>query len=169
MLKKIKLRLFFVAISVIILQATCVPYVAVGTIRPDLFCALFICLLIRHPNINAMYLAYIIGIIKELYSNNFFGLEITSLVIPALFFPTIIKKADIESYPVRVLIIFLFILSSLFVFICSLIITEGAYHIINSLVNKLLGIALYTTITALIMDHIIKICIPRKTVQYELF
>ena len=169
MLGKIKVRLFIVIVATIILQTTCVPYFSINYIKPDLCTALYISLLLRFPHLEAVLLAFFIGLVKELFSNHFFGLEIISLAIPALVFPVIIRKADIENHMVKFCIVFLFSLTSFFIYLSSIIVAEHVYHARTLLFSRMLGASLYTTIVALGVDWIVKKYIPRKTKQYELF
>ena len=169
MLSKIKVRLLFITIGTIILQTTCIPYFSINYIKPDLCSALYISLLLRFPHLEAVFLAFFISSVKELFSNHYFGLEIISLAIPAIFFPVLIRKADIENHMVKFCIVFLFCLMSFSIYICFIVVAEHVYHARTLLFSKILGASLYTTVVALGVDSVIKKCIPRKTEQYELF
>jgi len=169
MFKKISLRLLLFTLFIIILQTTCMPYYAINGIRPDLVSALFLAILFRYPTINAIYVAFFIGLIKSLFSNYYFGVDIVALVLPATFFPFLIRKADLSNIIVKFLLTIILLLIHFVVFICIISLINNIFHSRSFLYDKLFGITIYTAIMTLVIDKIVHKIIPRKTEQYELF
>ena len=161
--------LIILILATIILQSTLVPYISINNIKPDLFNGLFILLVLQFSNIQSIILAFIIGAVKDLYTNHQYGLEIIALIIPALILPIIVKKTDISNIFVRFMVLYLFSLISLLIVLIEMAIIEKSFITIKIFYSNAIGAALYTSVISLIVFHFIKRIIPFKTDQYELF
>ncbi len=169
MLKKLKIRLVILIIVTTILQVTLIPYISLHNVKPDLFYGLFALLILQFSNIQTILLAFIIGFLKDLFANNLFGLEIISLLIPALILPFIVKKTDINNPLVRFIILFISSLLAFFTLLTSIAVIEKSPEVINIYFMKILESSLYTAIISFVLYYFLKLFIPKKTEQYELF
>ena len=169
MLKKIKFRLMFLLLSVVILQLTLVPYAVIGKMKIDLMFGLFVLFVLKFPNIEAIPLAFIVGFVQGIFSNNYFGIEIIALSIPALFLPAIIKKADTRIFMVRAILLFLSLVAAYCAVIVSMAIAQQSFTLLCVHISEVIPSALYTTFICMCFEGILNKCVPRITKQYELF
>lgn len=169
MLKKIKLRLFALVVLCVVFQMTLLPHISSQNARPDICCALFIVLLVQFPAVHAISIAFFIGLIKSVFSSNLFGLDIIAYVVPALFFPALIRKADMSHVIIYYSVVFLWSFVYFLVYGVVYMITVHAFEICGRLLIHCFWASLYTTLIAIVVKYAVKKFIPRKTDQYELF
>lgn len=68
------IRAAIVALGILILQSTFIPFLAIGGYSPDLFVIWIVYMAIRRGQIDATAAGFVVGLLQDLVSTQFFGL-----------------------------------------------------------------------------------------------
>lgn len=166
---KIKFHIFILFVSCLILQITFVPYVRIHGVYPDLITCLFVLIILHIRRIHSIYLAFVIGMTKDVFTNTLFGVETIGLLFPALFIPLLVRKAETDQVIVRFLVLVIGSLMAYFpiVFISSLY--ENNFDFFRYNVAAIIFSSLYNGVIGLILNIFVEFIITKRCKQYELF
>jgi hypothetical protein len=156
---------------VILVQMTFVPYCTIGGVIPDLCNSLFIAAVMLYQGINMLAFALCIGLVKDLFTNHYFGFETFSLLVPTGILMLIIKKCNLKHSMIRHIIFFLFSFLSFLTLKICLMISEKQSILVETFFGSLFSITIYTTVISIIMYYVLALFAPpvRRFKQYELF
>jgi rod shape-determining protein MreD len=169
MFKGIKIRLLLLIALFIILQISVLPFLSFGPIGLDLFVIFFVLISLKYPARYTFYISLLFGLIKELFSSHYFGVELIPFLIIGLLLPQIINKLNVNFKIIRLLLIFLFatIFFSLNIFCFAL--AEQSTEVLQSFFFKIINSSIYTAFASIFLEKIINIVLPKRSIQYELF
>ena len=164
-------RLIFILLALIWLELSALPFIAIRTVKPDLF---FIFLVFYAFGVNYRFivpLALSFGLIKGLFSNSFFGLEATSIVCAAVLLQFLAARLDREKRWIQLAGLFVFSWFSLILFSFFALLVERQYGFTLQVMAKAFFIAVYTTVAGSLLlpffERWLKADLRQK--QYELF
>jgi len=165
-------RLILVLAGLIWLELSCVPYISIRMIRPDLFFIFLVFYAFRVSWKNVIAIAFLLGFLRDLLSNTFFGLETASYTVAALGLRFLAIRLDREKRWIQLASLFSFSCAALFIFSCLALTVEPEGTVNSWFLAKSFSISIYTTTLGFVFLPLLdrwlrpKLHIAR---QYELF
>ena len=164
-------KIFFVVITIIWFQLAAAPWFSINGIFPDfpiLFLSFFAFILGYH---RILLYVFLVGILKDLLSSAYFGLETVSLLSGAVLFFQIVERFDRQNEWVQAWATFVFSFLVLTFYAVLLRIVQEGYTMGTVFWIRCFLTSLYTSIlTPLVFPffrHIFRLNLNAK--QYELF
>lgn len=162
-------RLIFVLILLFWIEVSILPFCSIRGVKPDL---IFIFIAFYAFQINwkrLVPLAFVLGMIRDLLTNSFFGLETASFIGGALLLQFFADQFYRERW-IQLLGLFLFSWFTLLLYSGFTLITEGHYFDERMLIETFF-ISLYTTLVGMVLFPFFETRLRRvlHVKQYELF
>ncbi len=165
-------RLVFVLLAIVWLELSLIPLFSIGQIKPDLFLIFIAFYAFRINWRRVVTLAFFVGLIQDLLTNSFFGLETVSFIGGALLLRFFALRFDRDKRWVQLASLFTFSwLSSLLFVALSLLMEDQSFHLSEWILEKTFLISVYTTVLGGFIFPLLE-RLPRPIFyqkQYELF
>jgi len=146
------LRSAAIAILLLLVQTTFMPFVALGGILPDLFILWLVYIAVRRGQIEAMLTGFGAGLLQDVVSTKFFGLAVLSKTVSSFaagyFFNENTAEQTLGSYRYLSIVGLCSLLHNLIYFVIFLQGTEGPW--LSSLIILCLSTTLYTVVVSVI-------------------
>ena len=164
-------KMLIIALAVLWLQMAVMPALGWKGVTADLsllFVALFAFLVDYH---RVFWSAFLMGCLKDLLSDSFFGLETSSLVFGAIILSQITHRFDREDTAVQMSGIFLFSFATLVILMILKASVQESFAANIACLVQSFWIALYTTALAFLAFPAVRFFFRLKPYpkQYELF
>lgn len=162
-------RLIFVLILLFWIEVSLLPYFSIRGIKPDLIFIFITFYAFQIDWKRLVLLAFVLGIVRDLLTNSFFGLETASFVGGALLLQFFADQFYREQW-IQILGLFLFSWVTLILYSIFTFVTEGHYFNERMLVETFF-ISIYTTAVGAILFPILEKRLKQAlhVRQYELF
>ena len=146
------IRSALVIIGLLLLQTTFLPFIAVGGFLPDLFILYLVYIALRRGQIEATISGFIIGLLQDIITTQFFGLATFSKTIAGFvagyFFNENTIEQTLGSYRYVLLVAFCSVVHNLIYFI---IFFQGSDNpVFLSTIEYTLGMTLYTCVISVL-------------------
>ena len=146
------IRSALVVIGLLLLQTTFLPFIALGGYLPDLFILYLVYIALRRGQIEATISGFIIGLLQDIITPQFFGLAALSKTIAGFvagyFFNENTAEQTLGSYRYVLLVALCSVVHDLLYFIIFLQGTGGSVFI--STIEYTMGMTLYTCIISVL-------------------
>ena len=153
MFRSMKARLSLIIASALLLESVALPVFFHEFLRVDFFVILLVFYVFYVRRDSALALALVLGLVKDLFSNNLFGVQIFSYGMITLFLIWISRKFDREN---RVVMISATAISSLITLLISLpfcLSSQAGFHGFWVMVGKGVLTLLWTTLFSWPLIH----------------
>lgn len=162
-------RLIFILILLFWIEVSILPFCSIRGIKPDLIFIFITFYAFQIDWKRLVPLAFVLGIIRDLLTNSFFGLETASFVGGALLLQFFADQFYRERW-IQILGLFLFSWATLILYSIFTFITEGHYFNERMLAQTFF-ISIYTTVIGAILFPIFEKRLKQVLYvkQYELF
>ncbi len=140
-------KLIVLTVVTFFLDLYIAPFLTINGIKPDLWILLLLFYAFRVDWKRAPILAFGIGLMKELLSTRFFGIEIFSLGIPTLLLSYLIGKVEREDPIILISSAAIFSFAYELLSLASFVYLKGAYALLVDLLIRALWISLYTIVS----------------------
>ena len=164
-------RLIFVLLALMWAQISLISLIAIKGIKPDLFYIFLSFYALKIDWKRIVPAAFFVGLLRDLISNSFFGIETTAFVASALILQFFVTQFDREKKWIQLTSLFTFSWVNLILFFALSFFTTGHYDFLNQLWIRTFFISTYTTVLGFILFPILeewlKSILYEK--QYELF
>ena len=164
-------RLIFVLIGLIWFQLSFLPLFSVGQIKPDFFFMFIVYYAFRIDWKRVVSLAFLVGLLEDLMTNSFFGLETASYVGGAILLRFIAIRFERDKLWIQLASLFCFSWTALILFLVVSALIHGRFLLDEWGLVKTFLISAYTTaVGSLAFPLFEKWLRPAlKQRQYELF
>ncbi len=165
-------RLIFLLLGIVWLELSVLPLISINQIKPD-FLFIFIVFYAFRINWNRVVtLAFFVGLIRDLLTNSFFGLETAACVGGAILVRFFAIRFDRDKRWIQLASLFTFSWANLLLFSSMDFLVHEHHHLFNqwTLVRMFL-ISVYTTVVGIVFLPLLE-KLPRsifREKQYELF
>ncbi len=162
-------RLIFILILLFWIEVSVLPFCSIRGIKPDLIFIFITFYAFQIDWKRLVLLAFVLGIIRDLLTNSFFGLETASFVGGALLLQFFADQFYRERW-IQILSLFLFSWVTLILYSIFTFVTEG--HYFNEwMLAQTFFISVYTTVVGAILFPIFEKRLKQvlRVKQYELF
>ncbi len=162
-------RLIFILILLFWIEVSVLPFCSIHGIKPDLIFIFIAFYAFQIDWKRLVLLAFVLGIIRDLLTNSFFGLETASFVGGALLLQFFADQFYRERW-IQILSLFLFSWVTLILYSIFTFVTEG--HYFNEwMLAQTFFISVYTTVVGAILFPIFEKRLKQvlRVKQYELF
>ena len=162
-------RLIFILILLFWIEVSVLPFCSIRGIKPDLIFIFITFYAFQIDWKRLVLLAFVLGIIRDLLTNSFFGLETASFVGGALLLQFFADQFYRERW-IQILGLFLFSWVTLILYSIFTFVTEG--HYFNEwMLAQTFFISVYTTVVGAILFPIFEKRLKQvlRVKQYELF
>ena len=164
-------RLVIVLAILFWVELSLLPLISIRMIKPDLPSVLLAFYAFRINRKRVTLLAFLVGVIQDLFSNSFFGLHTASYMCGALLLQFFALRFDRDKLWIQMTSLFCFSFLSFLVFSILSIVVQQPQGISEWLLIQLFGIGCYTTIVGIVvfplLDQWLKLVFRSR--QYELF
>ena len=165
-------RLIFILLFMVWFQLSWLPLFSIGQIKPD-FLFVFIAFYAFQINWNrVLTLAFCVGLVRDLLTNSFFGLETASCVGGALLLRFFATRFDRDKRWIQLASLFAFSWFSLLLFLAlEFLLIHERLHFGEWIFLKTFLISIYTTTVGVLLLPLLE-RLPRsifREKQYELF
>ena len=146
------IRSALVVIGLLLLQTTFLPFIALGGYLPDLFMLYLVYIALRRGQIEATISGFIIGLLQDIITTQFFGLAALSKTIAGFiagyFFNENTAEQTLGSYRYVLLVALCSVIHNLIYFI---IFFQGSNEsVLFSTIEHTIGITLYTCVISIL-------------------
>ncbi len=164
-------RLIFALFVLVWFECSVPSFFQFRTIKPDFFLIFIAFYAFKVERKNVVVIAFILGLIKDLFANSFFGLETISYSLGAMFVKFLSDRLDRDKYVVAVPSLFTFSLVSLACY-AAFAFASGVGQVFDlGVLWRIFYVSLYTTVFGLaalpVLEKWVKPGLGSK--QYELF
>jgi rod shape-determining protein MreD len=146
------LRLFGIALALLLLQILFLPFVSLAGFLPDVFVPWIVYVALRRGQLEATVLGFAVGILQDTAATQFFGLAALAKTIAGFlagyFFNENTTEQALGSYRYLLIIAFCSLVHNLLYYSLALLGIET--EIISSTVRLSFGTTLYTTVVSLL-------------------
>ncbi len=163
-------RLILVLLLLFWIELSILPFCSIRNIKPDLIFIFIAFYAFQIDWKRLVPLAFVLGIIRDLLTNSFFGIETASLIGGALLLQFFADQFYREKRWVQILGLFSFSCFTLFLYSIFVFVTEGRY-LDERMLIKTFFISAYTTAAGAILFPLFEKWFKRALYvkQYELF
>lgn len=164
-------RLSLILLGLLWLEFSLLPILTVGQIKPDFFLIFLVFYAFRINWKRIVTLAFFVGLIQDLTTNSFFGLETASCVGASVLLRFVAIRLDRDKTWIQGLSLFCFSWLALTFFSLGASLTQGTLPADSSMVLKNFSVSVYTTAAGFLLfpllERWLKPALYSK--QYELF
>ncbi len=164
-------RLIPAILILIWLELTLLPFFFIWEVKPDLFFLFLTFYAFRINRKEMISLAFLLGFIKDLLSNSFFGLETASFVGGAFGLQFLAVRFDREERWIQLAGLFSFSWCTLIFYSMVAWLVGAPYQVSEAAFAKSFLISAYTTAAGLVLFPVLEQWLKPalRTRQYELF
>jgi len=146
------IRSAFVVIGLLLLQTTFLPFIALGGYLPDIFMLYLVYIALKRGQIEATISGFIIGLLQDIITTQFFGLAALSKTIAGFvagyFFNENTAEQTLGSYRYVLLIAFCSVVHNLIYF--TILLQGNTGPIFFTTTESALGTTLYTCVISVL-------------------
>jgi rod shape-determining protein MreD len=153
------------------MELSLIPALSIRMVKPDLFFVFLVFYAFRVNWHRVTVLALMLGLLKDLFSNSFFGLETASFTVAAVLLEFLAVQFDREKRLIQCLSLFAFSWVAMLVYSFLSSVVQADLAVDSHLTSTMFVAALYTTLVALalfpFLEKWVRPLLAAK--QYELF
>ena len=164
-------RLILVLAGLAWLELSLLPFFSIRQIKPDFFLIFLAFYAFRVHWKHILTLAFLVGLIQDLLTNSFFGLETASYVGGAILLQFLAIRFNQDKLWIELASLFSFSFVTLLLFPLLSFAIQERQHWDEGIVMKPFLIALYTTAVGFVVFSVFEkwLKLVLRTKQYELF
>ena len=164
-------RLMVILFLLIWLEFSVLPFISLREIKPDFFFIFLAFYAFRIDQRSVIPLAFFLGLVKDLITNSFFGLETASYVCGAVLLSFLAVRFDREKRWIQIASLFVFSWGTLVCFAVLALFVQRQYGLNLLVVAHTFLVAFYTSLLSFVflpfLDRYVRPGLKQK--QYELF
>ena len=171
MQQAVRRRIFIAILILIWFQFALLPYISIRNVKPDLFFIFLAFYAFQIDRKTLPMLGFILGLIRDLCSNTFFGLETASVLGGSVVLYFLAARFDREKFWIQIASLFTFSFLTLTLFAVLAMMIQPNYGLNEMVLSQILLITIYTSVFGVLLFPFLNKWLLRALSgkQYELF